>query len=222
MSSSAPSTSSAAPISGLTPTFRHAWRNRTAPYTPPVSVMARAGISSSAARMASSAGCEPPSRNEKLEWQCSSTYGVTVQPSDLRPESETRALHKTYVSIGFKRAFCAKRAESQSAGRAQGALSIVDPLEKPFVGREVEVQLAQQVVVEHGLPVLADDRPVPPRRLDLPADDRIDRPGEGARDGNRRAAVVERDIDQDRWFQQPRHLAATPKPSRSTDVGKVR
>src|SRR5947209_16149775 len=42
--------------------------------------MASAGISSSAARSASSWGCEAPSRKEKLEWQWSSTNGLVIEP----------------------------------------------------------------------------------------------------------------------------------------------
>src|SRR5438067_12808182 len=73
--------------------------------------------------------------------------------------------------------------------------SVIHPLQEPFVRREVVVELAQQVVVQHGLPVLADDRPVPPRRFDLPAGNGFDRPGEGAHDGVWRAAGAEHDID---------------------------
>src|SRR3954470_15114147 len=38
--------------------------------------MASASRPSRAASEASSSGCEAPSRNEKLEWQCSSAYGT--------------------------------------------------------------------------------------------------------------------------------------------------
>src|SRR5260370_2605306 len=44
--------------------------------------MASAGISRSRARATSSSGCEAPSRKEKLEWQCSSTYPLVIDTLD--------------------------------------------------------------------------------------------------------------------------------------------
>src|SRR5712664_4487702 len=51
--------------------------------------------------------------------------------------------------------------------------SVIDPLDEPFVAGDVVKQLAQQVAVEHDLPVLAHDRLSPPLGLDLPAGDGI-------------------------------------------------
>src|ERR1700680_3299496 len=52
--------------------------------------------------------------------------------------------------------------------------SVIDSLYEPLVAAEVVVQLAEQGVVEHRLPVLTDDGLVPPFGLYLPARDRVD------------------------------------------------
>src|SRR5467141_1743618 len=41
-------------------------------------------------------------------------------------------------------------------------ISVINPLHEPLIASDVVIELAQQCVVEHDLPVLADDRPVPP------------------------------------------------------------
>src|SRR5439155_14777882 len=52
---------------------------------------------------------------------------------------------------------------------------VIDTLHEPVVASDVVIELAQEVAVEHDLPVLADHGFGPPRRLDLPAGDGVDR-----------------------------------------------
>src|SRR5216683_32762 len=52
--------------------------------------------------------------------------------------------------------------------------SVIDPLDEPFVTGDIVEQFAQQVAVEHDLPVLTDDCLSPPLGLNLPAGDGID------------------------------------------------
>ncbi len=63
---------SSAPNTVGRPTAWAASAKRTTPYSPSWSVTASASSSSRAASSASCSGWETPSRNEKLEWQCSS------------------------------------------------------------------------------------------------------------------------------------------------------
>src|SRR2546427_11320670 len=87
------------------------------------------------------------------------------------------------------------RSWSGCGARRKAPPSVIDPLHEPLIASDVVVELAQHGVVEHGLPVLADDRLVPPRGLDLPAGDRVDRPGERTRDGLGCAAWAKSDVD---------------------------
>src|SRR3981189_2458497 len=79
----------------------------------------------------------------------------------------------------------AARQALEPAKRTGGATSfpdasVIDPFQEPFVAADMGVELAQQVAVEHRLPVLADDWLLPPLRLDLPPRDGVDRPAERA------------------------------------------
>ncbi len=67
-------TVSSAPTIGRTPSGWQAEANSIAPQTPSWSVIASASWPCAAAAAASSSGEEAPSRNEKPEWQWSSTY----------------------------------------------------------------------------------------------------------------------------------------------------
>src|SRR6267378_887739 len=88
--------------------------------------------------------------------------------------------------------------KSMKSRTAAAVISVIDTLHEPLIVGDVVVELTQQGVVEHSLPVLANDGLVPPRRLDLPAGDRVDRAGERSRDGLGRTAGAEDDIDRGR------------------------
>src|SRR6185437_2498567 len=64
---------------------------------------------------------------------------------------------------------------------------------------------AEDVVVEQSLPVLAQHRSLPPRGLDLPTCDRIQRPVPRAADEGGRAVGVQGDLDRRRWGKQACH-----------------
>src|SRR6202022_3077968 len=88
----------------------------------------------------------------------------------------------------------------EPAKRTGGAISfsrasVIDPFQEPLVAGPVVVQLAQQAAVEHRLPVLADDRLLPPLRLDLPPRDGVERSAERPRDEDRRATVIKGYVD---------------------------
>src|SRR2546421_4003759 len=96
--------------------------------------------------------------------------------------------------------------------------SVIDPLHEPVLASAVVIELAQQRVVQHDLPVLAEGRPVPPRRLYLPVGDRVDQPCERTGDRLRRSAWSERDIDRGGRGEKPRHAGfgcPTTSPKRS-------
>src|SRR3989454_5534722 len=111
------------------------------------------------------------------------------------------------------------RSWSDCGARRKAPPSVIDPLHEPLVASDVVIELAQQCVVEHDLPVLADDRLVPPRGFDLPTGDRVDRPAERARDGLWRAARPEGDVDRGRRGDELRHAGfgfqTTSSPKRS-------
>src|SRR2546428_13394635 len=113
------------------------------------------------------------------------------------------------------------RSWSGCGARRKAPPSVIDPLYEPLIASDVVVELAQHGVVEHGLPVLADDRPVPPRGFDLPARDRVDRPGERTRDGLGRAARAKGDVDRGGWggeSGQSNSGGRTTSPHRARDV----
>src|SRR5207249_10799394 len=96
--------------------------------------------------------------------------------------------------------FCA-----QSKKFAICEYSVVNALHEPLVTGDVVKQLAQQVAVEHDLPVLAHDRLSPLLGLDLPAGNGIDRARPRAGDVRRRAVGVQRDRDWGGRVYEARH-----------------
>src|SRR5439155_1406092 len=68
--------------------------------------------------------------------------------------------------------------KSMKSRTAEAVISVIYAFHEPLIAEGVVVELAKESVVEHGFPVLADDRLIPPRRLDLPASYGFDRPGE--------------------------------------------
>src|ERR1700730_654542 len=77
--------------------------------------------------------------------------------------------------------------------------SVIDPLHEPLIAVEVVVQLAEQVAAHQHLPVLADDRPVPPLGLDLPPRNGVDGAVQRTRDERGRAVRGQRELDSGRW-----------------------
>src|ERR1700736_4008214 len=76
--------------------------------------------------------------------------------------------------------------------------SVIDPLHEPLIAVEVVIQLAKQLATHQHLPVLANDRPVPPLGLDLPPRDRVDGAVQRTGDECRRAVGGERELDRGR------------------------
>src|SRR5258708_37816579 len=97
------------------------------------------------------------------------------------------------------------RSWSDSAAQRRVPASVIDPFQEPLVAADIAVELAQQVTVEHRLPIFADNRLLPPPGFDLPSRDGVDRSAERAGDEYRRTAVIKRDSDWGGRREQARH-----------------
>ena len=93
---------------------RAACANSIEPETESWSVSASAVWPRSSAAATSSSGCEAPSRNEKAEWQWSSTYDTNTCSHDGRTETPPQASHGSVaVSQRSTGAICSSRSATQ-------------------------------------------------------------------------------------------------------------
>src|SRR4030088_1972135 len=98
-----------------------------------------------------------------------------------------------------------------SPAAASDRASVIDPLNDPLIAVEVVVQLAKQFAAHQHLPVLSNDRSVPPLGLDLPPRDRVDGAVQRTRDECRRAVLGQRELDRGRGYEQAGHRPGPEK-----------